>query len=787
MVYISYICMSQDKETLQKNIEVKNNELALLKAKILQENQETTKESLKIQQKKLEEEIQVLHKQLDDLKYIEEHTAINTIQEEERNLKENIDTYRTYNIIKESVMGKKLKEILKTDEKVKEFAENIYIVVDKFIDQELAWFSDTIKSSVNVWIQFAMMETLVEQWAKWSTEFFEAFSSTKLNNSGNAFDGLYKSFWKLWSANKFYTLANKIQNITRYLSDHKNIIIQNNSIPELMNPYNFKELLNKEYWSNQVLINKLDINQILTLDATTSVDFEVNKDKLLEIVNSDVMNTVITEKSITSIQKSLKTADNLLDSRGKFSDKATELVDKLSGLFDISLPLLGNLWDLLGMDFPTDILWKTDKKWGVINFVLWILWFRWWLNGLHKKYIQEKIDELDIDNEFISATYKDFQKNTNSAITHDSASSTWKVCWLVWPDISTETVMKSKIPGDYAWLKKSIIDNINKDVILHPWLVQKFAPHAVDIQWDKPIVDSTKITETDIDVYLQYIIPKLATDDFITSDKVDKDSFALAVIGWLVGDKYFIEGINLGLLTFPNILNIPLIENNNITNSEIDFSKWKFTPEQIYNINNFINEMKRQNITNPYTQIGILSVIGKESGFVPQSEISYGNTSNQRIREIFGIRVKQYSDDELDSLKKDDKKFFDVVYGSIATSALWWNTGNTEPGDGYTYRGRGFNQITFKSNYKKYGEKIGEDLLTTPDRLNDPIVAAKAVLAFFEEWNWGKKLSTLSFTNKNDATRLFARINSGNRDIYAAWEDLAINFWSIFTVENNLT
>jgi hypothetical protein len=110
-----------------------------------------------------------------------------------------------------------------------------------------------------------------------------------------------------------------------------------------MNPYNFKELLNKEYWSNQVLINKLDINQILTLDATTSVDFEVNKDKLLEIVNSDVMNTVITEKSITSIQKSLKTADNLLDSRGKFSDKATELVDKLSGLFDISLPLLGNL------------------------------------------------------------------------------------------------------------------------------------------------------------------------------------------------------------------------------------------------------------------------------------------------------------------------------------------------------------------------------------------------------------------------------------------------------------
>jgi len=98
-----------------------------------------------------------------------------------------------------------------------------------------------------------------------------------------------------------------------------------------MNPYNFKELLNKECWSTQVSIDKLDINKILTLDSpTATVDFEANKDKLFEIVNADVMNTVITEKSITSIQKSLKTADKLLDSRGKFSDKAMDLVDKLS-------------------------------------------------------------------------------------------------------------------------------------------------------------------------------------------------------------------------------------------------------------------------------------------------------------------------------------------------------------------------------------------------------------------------------------------------------------------------
>ncbi|MEI6117966.1 MAG: hypothetical protein WCP92_01590 [bacterium] len=42
---------------------------------------------------------------------------------------------------------------------------------------------------------------------------------------------------------------------------------------------------------------------------------------------------------------------------------------------------------------------------------------------------------------------------------------------------------------------------------------------------------------------MKYIIPLLAdsTDDFITSPNVDENSFALAVIGGLIGDKYFIE------------------------------------------------------------------------------------------------------------------------------------------------------------------------------------------------------------------------------------------------------
>jgi predicted chitinase len=137
----------------------------------------------------------------------------------------------------------------------------------------------------------------------------------------------------------------------------------------------------------------------------------------------------------------------------------------------------------------------------------------------------------------------------------------------------------------------------------------------------------------------------------------------------------------------------------------------------------------------------------------------------------------------LDELKKDDQKFFDAVYGSSATSLLWWDTWNTEVGDGYKYRGRWYNQLTFKNSYKKYWDIIGEDLVTNPDRLNDSLVASKVALVFFKEWNNWQDLSTLRFTNKEDAAKTFARINWGNINRPAMYEDRAVAAASKFDVK----
>ncbi len=58
------------------------------------------------------------------------------------------------------------------------------------------------------------------------------------------------------------------------------------------------------------------------------------------------------------------------------------------------------------------------------------------------------------------------------------------------------------------------------------------------------------------------------------------------------------------------------------------------------NIQLLIDAMKKHGITNPFTQIAILGVVGKESGYIPKIEKGYGNTSPERIRKIFRLDLK---------------------------------------------------------------------------------------------------------------------------------------------------
>jgi putative chitinase len=147
-----------------------------------------------------------------------------------------------------------------------------------------------------------------------------------------------------------------------------------------------------------------------------------------------------------------------------------------------------------------------------------------------------------------------------------------------------------------------------------------------------------------------------------------------------------------------------------------------------------IKYLNKHGITNPIVQKAILATIGKESGFkIDRAETSYKNTSASRIKSIFGSRFSGMSDEEIDALKKDDTAFWEKVYGGEWGKK---NLGNTQPGDGAKYLGRGFNGITGRANYKTYTDllrKAGSsvDLIANPEFLEKSPDASAEVNALY--------------------------------------------------------
>lgn len=173
----------------------------------------------------------------------------------------------------------------------------------------------------------------------------------------------------------------------------------------------------------------------------------------------------------------------------------------------------------------------------------------------------------------------------------------------------------------------------------------------------------------------------------------------------------------------------------------------KYSGKEAQGIQRLIDKMVELGVTDPISQVAMLAVIGKETHFINKKEKGYGGTSNSRIRSIFS-RTRSLSDDELNELKSDYDKFFNFVYNG--------RIGNNNENDGSKYVGRGYNQLTGKSNYEKYGNAVGKDLVSNPDIMLDDDVAAEVAVKFLT------KKGTPDFNDPKEATIYYADVNSGS-------------------------
>ena len=81
--------------------------------------------------------------------------------------------------------------------------------------------------------------------------------------------------------------------------------------------------------------------------------------------------------------------------------------------------------------------------------------------------------------------------------------------------------------------------------------------------------------------------------------------------------------------------------------------------------------------------------------------------------------------------------------------------GNTQPGDGFTFRGRGLIQITGRADYLSVGHGLNQDFISNPTLLETPEFAALSA-----GWFWNTR-NLNDYADKKDIVTVTKRINGG--------------------------
>ena len=154
------------------------------------------------------------------------------------------------------------------------------------------------------------------------------------------------------------------------------------------------------------------------------------------------------------------------------------------------------------------------------------------------------------------------------------------------------------------------------------------------------------------------------------------------------------------------------------------------------NIKIIIEACKKYNFNTKEQQASLLGIIGGECGWIPVDEYAQ-YSSPARLMQVFSSTFK--GDQQL------AEKYCNWIKGKKGTPAEFFNfvydpanngrqLGNTQPGDGGKYFGRGFIGITGRANYEKYGRLAGYDLLKDPDLLNKDLrVSAEIAVIYMLE------------------------------------------------------
>ncbi|WP_200902894.1 glycoside hydrolase family 19 protein [Pseudomonas fluorescens] len=122
--------------------------------------------------------------------------------------------------------------------------------------------------------------------------------------------------------------------------------------------------------------------------------------------------------------------------------------------------------------------------------------------------------------------------------------------------------------------------------------------------------------------------------------------------------------------------------------------------------------MARFKINSPVRVAAFIAQVGHESGQLTRM-VENLNYSADRLQAVWPNRFDAALAAQV---ARKPEQIANIVYGG--------RMGNTLPGDGWKYRGRGLIQLTGANNYRAAGSALGLDLINHPELVEQPDTAA---------------------------------------------------------------
>lgn len=144
------------------------------------------------------------------------------------------------------------------------------------------------------------------------------------------------------------------------------------------------------------------------------------------------------------------------------------------------------------------------------------------------------------------------------------------------------------------------------------------------------------------------------------------------------------------------------------------------------------NVLHKWDINTRYRVCGFISQCGHESaGFTRLTENL--NYSWQSLMRVFGSRYFD-SEDDAKRYHRNQEMIANHVYMDKNRSPRG-ALGNTEPGDGWRFRGRGLIQLTGRSNFSRFGKSIGLTAEEAVEYAGTPKGAVESACWFWSQNN----------------------------------------------------